>query len=174
LPVLDATMEVVMNRTINGLATAAMALGLAGGLAAVPALARVESVKTGTLTCDISGGLGLIVASQKQVQCIFAPSTPGPREVYFGNINKVGIDVGATAGGQMIWAVYAPTTRRFGALAGHYAGASAEATVGLGAGANVLVGGSDRTVTLQPVSVQGQAGLNLAVAVAGLNLHRAR
>jgi hypothetical protein len=74
----------------------------------------------------------------------------------------------------MIWAVYAPTTRRFGALAGQYGGASAEATVGAGVGANVLVGGSKRTVTLQPLSVQGQTGVNLAVGVAGLELHPAR
>ena len=67
----------------------------------------------------------------------------------------------------MVWSVYAPTTRRFGALAGRYSGASAEATVGAGLGANVLIGGSNRTVTLQPVSVQGQAGLNLALGVAG-------
>jgi hypothetical protein len=69
----------------------------------------------------------------------------------------------------MAWAVFAPTTRRFGARAGHYGGASAEATVGLGVGANVLIGGSNRTVELQPVSVQGQAGLNLAVGVASLD-----
>ena len=67
----------------------------------------------------------------------------------------------------MVWSVYAPTNRRYGALAGHYAGASAEATVGAGVGANALIGGSNRTVTLQPVSVQGQTGLNLAVGVAG-------
>ena len=74
----------------------------------------------------------------------------------------------------MVWAVYAPTTRRFGALAGRYSGASAEATVGAGLGANVLIGGSNRTVTLQPVSVQGQAGLNLALGVAELELRPAR
>ena len=64
--------------------------------------------------------------------------------------------------------------RHFGALAGNYGGASAEATVGAGIGANVLVGGSDRTVALQPVSVQGQAGLNVAAGVAGLDLQPAR
>jgi hypothetical protein len=74
----------------------------------------------------------------------------------------------------MVWAVYAPTTRRFGALAGNYSGATAEATVGAGLGANVLVGGSDRTVALQPLSVQGQAGLNVAAGVAELTLHPAR
>ena len=100
---------------------------------------------------------------------MFTPSQPGPREVYTGAIEKFGLDIGATAGGEMIWAVYAPTTRRFGALAGRYSGASAEATVGAG-----LIGGSNRTVTLQPVSVQNQAGLNLALGVAELELRPAR
>ena len=105
---------------------------------------------------------------------MFTPSEPGPREVYVGGINKFGLDLGATAGGEMVWAVYAPTTRRFGALAGQYSGASAEATVGAGLGANVLVGGSDRTVALQPLSLQGQAGLNVAAGVAELTLRPAR
>ncbi len=74
---------------------------------------------------------------------MFTPSQPGPREVYTGSITKFGLDIGATAGGEMVWAVYAPTTRRFGALAGHYGGAIGEATVGAGLGANVLVGGSE-------------------------------
>jgi len=94
--------------------------------------------------------------------------------VYTGSITKFGLDLGATAGGEMAWSVFAPSNKRFGALAGHYGGATAEATVGAGVGANVLVGGSNRTVTLQPLSVQGQTGLNLAVGVAGLELHPAR
>jgi len=106
--------------------------------------------------------------------CMFTPSQPGPREVYVGSITKFGLDLGATAGGEMVWAVYAPTTRKFGALAGDYGGATAEATVGAGLGANVLVGGSDRTVALQPVSVQAQAGLNVAAGVAELRLRPAR
>ena len=126
------------------------------------------------MTCDISSGIGLIITSKKALTCAFTPSNPGPREVYVGSITKFGLDLGATAGGEMVWAVYAPTNRRFGALAGHYGGATAEATVGAGVGANVLVGGSHRTVTLQPLSVQGQAGLNLAVGVAGLDLRPAR
>src|SRR5262249_8921111 len=112
--------------------------------------------------------------SKKDVTCMFTPSDRGPREVYVGVISKFGLDIGATAGGEMVWAVYAPTNRRFGALAGHYGGATAEATVGAGLGANVLVGGSNRTVALQPVSIQGQAGLNVAAGVADLNLRPAR
>ncbi|HEY5217941.1 MAG TPA: DUF992 domain-containing protein [Pseudolabrys sp.] len=133
-----------------------------------------DRTKAGTLTCDISAGIGLIIASKKDVTCMFTPSQAGPREVYTGSISKFGLDVGATSGGEMIWAVFAPSDRKFGALAGNYGGASAEATVGAGVGANVLIGGSNRTVTLQPVSVTGQTGLNLAVGVAGLELHPAR
>jgi hypothetical protein len=139
-----------------------------------PTLAQGERVKAGTLACDISGGIGMIVTSHKDVTCMFTPSQPGPREVYVGGINKFGLDLGATAGGEMVWAVYAPTSRRFGALAGNYGGAGAEATVGGGLGANVLVGGSNRTIALQPLSVQGQAGLNVAAGVIELTLRPAR
>jgi hypothetical protein len=162
-----------MFRIVNRFAAVALTTLLVGGIALVPASAQ-ERVKAGTLTCDISAGLGLIIASQKQVSCIFTPSVSEPREVYFGTINKFGLDIGATVGGEMAWAVYAPTNRPFGALAGHYGGASAEVTVGLGLGANVLLGGSDRTIALQPLSIQGQAGLNLAAGVTGLELHPAQ
>lgn len=139
-----------------------------------PASAQANRTKVGTLSCDISGGIGLIITSKKDLTCMFTPSQPGPREVYVGSITKFGLDLGATAGGEMVWAVYAPTIRKFGALAGNYGGATAEATVGAGLGANVLVGGSDRTVALQPVLVQGQAGLNVAAGVAELRLRPAR
>lgn len=161
-----------MNRPVGALAALAVIAATA-----VPALAQAQApdrTKAGTLTCDISAGIGLIVTSKKELTCMFTPSVPGPKEVYVGSISKFGLDVGATAGGEMVWAVYAPSTRKFGALAGNYAGASGEATVGAGLGANVLVGGSNRTVTLQPVSLQGQAGLNLAVGVASLELRPAR
>lgn len=161
-----------MHRPLSALAALAV---VAAVTLPAPAMAQAPNrTKVGTLTCDISGGIGMIIASKKDVTCMFTPSQPGPREVYVGAISKFGLDVGATAGGEMIWAVYAPSNRVFGALAGNYGGASAEATVGAGLGANVLVGGSNRTVALQPVSVQGQAGLNLAVGVAGLELRPAR
>jgi hypothetical protein len=150
---------------------------LAVVIAALPVAASGQGpsrTKAGTLTCDISAGIGLIVASKKNVACLFTPIAPGPREVYMGAISKYGLDIGSTSGGEMVWSVFAPSNKKFGALAGRYGGASAEATVGAGVGANVLVGGSDRTVTLQPVSVQGQTGLNLAIGVAGLELHPAR
>lgn len=155
--------------------SAVVAFAVAAAIALpISASAQANRTKVGTLSCDISGGIGLIITSKKDLTCMFTPSQPGPREVYVGSITKFGLDLGATAGGEMVWAVYAPTTRKFGALAGNYGGATAEATVGAGLGANVLVGGSDRTVALQPVSVQGQAGLNVAAGVAELRLRPAR
>jgi hypothetical protein len=161
-----------MHRSVSALA--ALTLAAAVALPAPSMAQGRDRTKVGTLTCDISGGLGLIITSHKDLTCMYTPSQPGSREVYVGSINKFGLDLGATTGGEMVWSVFAPSTRRFGALAGHYGGASAEATVGAGLGANVLVGGSDRTVTLQPVSVQGQAGLNVAAGVAEMNLRPAR
>ena len=160
-----------MHKPLSAVAVLAVAAAVA---LPIPAWAQANRTKVGTLSCDISGGIGLVITSKKDLTCMFTPSQPGPREVYVGSITKFGLDLGATAGGEMVWAVYAPSTRKFGALAGNYGGATAEATVGAGLGANVLVGGSDRTVALQPVSVQGQAGLNVAAGVADLRLRPAR
>ena len=139
------------------------------------ASAPAQRVRTGVLNCDVSAGIGLIIGSQRSVNCLFTPDQPGyPQEGYYGTISKLGLDVGVTAGGVMVWGVYADTSRGYGFLAGDYAGASGEATVVAGLGANVLVGGSNRTVALQPVSVGGQVGLNLALGVANLSLRPSR
>jgi hypothetical protein len=144
--------------------------------AAGPSIAQIpsEHVQAGTLTCDISGGIGFIIGSQKALNCSFVPALPGPPEFYSGEITKFGIDLGGTRGGVMTWAVYAPTTRAVGFLAGTYAGATAEATIGAGVGANLLVGGSNRTVELQPLSVQEQTGVNIAAGVAEIELRLVR
>jgi hypothetical protein len=159
-------------------AMGAAAITLAGACLSVglltPDVAQAQRVKTGILNCDVSAGLGLIIGSQKSVNCLFTPDVPGPQEGYVGSITKFGLDVGVTAGGQMAWAVYAPTSGGYGALAGDYAGATGEMTVAAGLGANVLVGGSNQTVALQPLSIGGQVGLNLAVGVADLHLRPAR
>jgi len=157
-----------MWKVIVSLAVAAVALATGG--AAVAQQPPPGTVAAGTLTCDVSAGIGLIIGSRKSVNCTFAPSYPGPVEYYYGTITKVGVDIGATAASVMVWLVYAPTSRPAGALAGQYVGATGEATFGVGLGANVLVGGSNRTVALQPVSVQGQQGLNVAGGVAELSL----
>jgi hypothetical protein len=145
----------------------ALALGLATG-SAEPVAA--QQVKAGVLTCDVSAGMGLILGSQKLLSCRFSPEGPGRREDYDGSITKFGLDLGLTRSGVMVWAVFSNTVAGPGFLAGDYFGASGEATVGAGVGANVLLGGSNRTVALQPISLSGQTGLNLAIGVAALQL----
>jgi hypothetical protein len=137
--------------------------------AASPALAQ-DHIKVGTLRCDVSGGLGLIVTSTKEMECVFT-SANGFQEHYWGKIQKFGLNIGLTSGGVLAWDVFEPTAGpRRGALVGDYIGVSASAAVGVGAGANALVGGSDRSVTLQPLSVQVQGGLDLSAGVASLTL----
>jgi hypothetical protein len=141
--------------------------------ASVTADAQPSRVQVGTLACSISAGIGLIVASQRNVNCNFQPDG-GPPEAYTGTMTRIGVDVGFTTGGAMVWGVFADTNRFAGMLSGTYAGATAEATVAAGLGANVLVGGSNRSVALQPLSVQGQVGLNVAAGVGALELHLAQ
>ncbi len=125
----------------------------------------------GILNCEVSGGLGFIIGSSKELSCRF--NRPGRDENYFGSINKFGLDIGATTKGVMSWAVLARTTDiPPGALTGQFVGVSGEVTLGAGIGANALIGGSKRSVVLQPLSVQAQLGLNLALGVSELNLRR--
>ena len=150
------------------------------GLAAIASLAIATSasadpsgVKAGVLSCDVSGGWGFVFGSSKDMNCTFAPNGGDP-ERYTGTINKYGVDIGFTKGGVMVWAVFAPGKLGHGALAGNYGGATAGAAVGVGANANALVGGSDKSVSLQPLSIEGQTGLNLAAGVAGVTLTAAQ
>ncbi len=140
---------------------------------ALTAEAPAQRVKAGVLNCDVSAGVGFLIGSQKEVSCIFTPDQHGPQEAYAGAITKFGLDIGATTRGVMVWGVFTETISGPGFLAGDYVGASGEATIAAGLGANVLIGGSNRTVALQPISVTGQVGLNLAVGVANLQLRPA-
>jgi len=133
-----------------------------------------QGVKVGALRCEVSGGLGLIITSSKEMQCVFT-SARGHRDHYYGTVRKFGLDIGATDKGVLAWDVFAPSAGpKPGALAGDYAGVGASATVGAGVGANALVGGSGRSFTLQPLSVQAQTGLALAAGVAELTLRSGR
>ena len=143
------------------------------GLAAMPVAdsqAGGAGIKVGTLVCDVAGGIGLILGSSKSTRCTYSRASDGRQEFYSGSINKFGLDIGVTNQQTMAWAVFAPGVVGAGALAGTYVGATAEATAGVGAGANVLVGGFNNTITLQPVSVSAQTGLNVAAGVANLSL----
>jgi hypothetical protein len=113
----------------------------------------------------------LIVGSRQNLRCIFRSIATGRRYTYSGTITRVGLDLGVTAGGRLFWAVFAPTRHvGHGTLRGTYVGASGDASLGLGVGANVLIGGSNRTISLQPLSIEGQVGVNLALGVARLVL----
>ncbi|MGH7064533.1 MAG: DUF992 domain-containing protein [Stellaceae bacterium] len=151
------------------------AIGLAIGIAAQGTPARAQAgVKAGTLTCNVAGGWGFIFGSSKSLRCSFAPPAGRPSH-YFGSISKFGVDIGYTKGGVLVWGVVAPTANLApGALAGNYAGATASATAGVGVGANVLIGGSNRTITLQPLSVEGNTGLNVAAGIGAITLRAAR
>ncbi|MFN3548101.1 MAG: DUF992 domain-containing protein [Mesorhizobium sp.] len=150
----------------------------AATLLALPLSAHAQDgVELGVLDCMVEGGAGFIVGSSKDVSCTYDPADDALLpEQYFGNISKFGLDVGVTGASVMRWLVLAPTANLYepGALAGDYAGASAQVTAGVGVGANLLVGGSDRSFTLQPLSVQAQTGLNLAVGVSRFELRSAQ
>ena len=146
-----------------------------GGLAALaiasslgPAAAQA-GVQVGVLECRGSGSISFVIGSVHEFTCLF--SGPGPLQPYQGIVRKIGLDLGVTEGSVLGWAVFAPT-RDIGPgdLTGNYGGVTAGAAVGIGANANVLVGGSNSSISLQPLSLQGQTGLNLAVGVAALEL----
>ena len=155
-----------MSRTMRLTATVFTAIV---GVAALAAPASAQSaVKVGTLTCNVASGFGFIFGSSKALNCTYA-GVGGRYEHYMGNITKFGADIGYTSGGVLVWTVVAPVAvMQPGALAGAYAGATASATVGVGVGANALVGGSNNTVALQPVSIEGNTGLNVAAGIASI------
>lgn len=169
-----------MNSRVRGVViTFALAVALAAAApsarAQAPAPAPAPSgggatVRAGYLTCHVAAGWGFIFGSSRKVNCAYALQ-PGYTEYYTGSITKFGADIGYLQSGVILWAVLAPTTNLGqGALSGHYGGATASAAVGVGAGANVLVGGFNSSIALQPVSIEGQNGLNVAAGVAALTL----
>lgn len=137
---------------------------------AAPALSD-PTIEVGTLSCKGGEGVGLIVGSKKNYSCTFKHAAGGQTETYEASVTKIGLDIGFTTQSTIIWTVLSSSQNyEPRALAGNYAGANADASVGVGAGAKLLVGGSNNTIGLQPLSVQGQTGLNLAVGVAELQL----
>ena len=133
------------------------------------------TTSAGTLTCQMAPSIGLIFGSRQRMACRFAPNGPYPPEAYVGIMNTIGLDIGITAGGVMAWGVIAPNAGPMrGKLAGKYVGASGSVGLGVGVGANVLFGGSNRSISLQPLSVEGSVGINLSLGVSGLTLASAQ
>lgn len=151
---------------------AIVALGMLGLTTEASAQARA---KVGSLTCNLAPTVGFIIGSSQRLSCTYTPDGPFPPETYVGNLSTVGLDIGFKGGGRMLWAVFAPTSGYpRGALAGTYVGASADVAVGLGLGANALIGGSRRSIALQPLSVEANTGVNLAAGVSRLRLRWAQ
>lgn len=146
------------------------------GLLVLPAAAQAEGgVKAGVLKCNVGSGWGFVFGSSKDLKCIYNRGGGQPVERYAGEVRKYGIDVGYTEEGVLIWTVVAPTLDvGMGALAGDYVGATAEITAGMGLGANALIGGSGKQIALQPLSISGQEGLNVAAGIGAIHLNAAK
>ncbi|MFO1080558.1 MAG: DUF992 domain-containing protein [Reyranellaceae bacterium] len=155
----------MIRRALSAVAATATLL-----LVAAPAANAQSGANVGSLTCNVAGGVGFIFGSSKDLSCLFT-RTDGKAERYTGSIKKFGVDIGFTKEAQMVWLVFAPGNIAPGALAGSYGGATASGTVGVGVGANVLLGGSNKQVTLQPVSVEGNVGLNIAAGIGAVDLN---
>jgi hypothetical protein len=142
-------------------------------LAPAAAQAGPSGVRVGTLTCSVAPGWGHVVTSERRMNCMYRPYHRGG-ERYVGTFSRYGVDIGHTRGGTLLWAVVAPTSNiGRSALEGDYGGVTAGATVGIGGDANLLIGGFDRSITLQPLSVQGNSGLALQAGVGVMHLRAA-
>ena len=160
-----------MRRTVFAMMGAA---ALVGGAALYGEThAQTSGANVGTLTCNVAGGVGFVFGSSKQLSCLFNRNN-GTAERYTGEIKKFGVDIGFTKEAQMVWLVFSAGSLAPGALAGSYGGATASGTVGVGVGANVLIGGSNRQITLQPISVEGSKGLNVAAGIGEVELRSVR
>jgi hypothetical protein len=134
----------------------------------------MQRVQVGVLECRGGASIGFIVGSVTNLGCVLRVEGM-PEDRYIAVIRKVGLDIGITEETALAWSVFAPVARlRQGDLAGRYAGADASASVGLGVGGNVLVGGSNNSIALQPLSVQGEAGLSVAAGLESLELRPGR
>ncbi len=158
-----------MIKTMLASLAVAVAVGLTGAASAQ------ERVRIGVLECLVAGGAGFIFGSSKELGCTYRPAGGGAPERYTGTINRFGIDIGATSASEIVWGVLAPTSQLApGALEGTYVGVGAEATAGVGVGANAMVGGFDRSIMLNPLSAQAQTGVDIAAGIAGMTLRAVR
>lgn len=147
-------------------------LGVVAFLSALtPGVASAQSLKVGVLQCHLSGGVGMILMMNQALDCVFKGQSGGPPSHYIGRLTNVGANIGISGPGRMVWGVMAATNNLApGALAGDFVGAQGSVAVGAGAGGAVLVGGSNRSISLQPISVSVGTGLNVSAGVGSLNL----
>jgi hypothetical protein len=134
--------------------------------------ADAAGVEFGYLECVLTQDSGNVVVSKQTYSCTFNPADDAKsNEAYIATTDKIGLDLSKTDEEKLRWLVLAAGDPELpGALAGDYGGVSADASVGVGVGAMVLVGGLEDTFTLQPVSVSTQEGIGLSLAVESLDL----
>jgi hypothetical protein len=156
-------------RRVARFATAAAIAAVAGLALAGRGHAQSSTLQAGTLACNVGGGWGYIIGSSRPIACTY--SGPAGIQHYRGTISQLGVDLGYLEGAHLVWHVLAPTAYPGpGSLAGQYTGVTGSAAVGYGGGANVLVGGSARSFTLQPLSFQTQSGVNVAAGLETMSL----
>jgi hypothetical protein len=134
-------------------------------------VSAANSVNLGMLVCDMSKGIGFVLVEKQKMTCEFRPIS-GPTEQYTGKITDFGIELGEIKEGHLIWGVFAAALLDMqpGALAGNYLGVDADAALGLGVGANAIVGGTGKGFILQPLSVEGEIGVNIAAGIRTVSL----
>jgi hypothetical protein len=163
-----------MTEGLQASARAALLICTLFGLSAASTGAQAQTpapwTQVGMLSCKLNPSIGFIIFGHQSMECRFTQDR-FPPQAYEGALNTVGIDLGVSAGGVLGWAVFAPTAGPPpGALAGEYVGATGEIGLGLGAGVNVLFGGSGRSFALQPVSLEGSVAINVTLGLSGLQL----
>lgn len=151
-----------------------LSIALASLVASFASADAMPQVRAGILQCEGGQNIGFVVGSVTSLECVF--QSEGRRaEPYIATVRRFGLDLGVTDQTQFTWAVNAPSSRlRRGDLAGNYSGVGANASVGIGGGGNFLVGGPENAYALQPVSLQGQTGLNVAAGIADIELQPVR
>ncbi|WP_439529366.1 DUF992 domain-containing protein [Pannonibacter sp.] len=154
-----------------------LAAALAVASIATPALAQNQApgLQIGVLTCAVTGESNFIIGSSHALSCSYKPAIEAPVETYTGKITDYGLDIGSTANANLVWGVLAPSAdMKPGALAGTYAGVTAGVTLGAGLEANALIGGLDRSIALNPLSLESNTGANITLGVAKLTLKAAQ
>ncbi|MDR3484136.1 MAG: DUF992 domain-containing protein [Bradyrhizobium sp.] len=147
-----------------------LAIATAALVASFASANALPAVRAGVLQCQGGQNVGFVVGSVSNLECVFQSEGRRP-EPYIATVHRFGVDLGFTDQTEFSWAVDAPTDRLGrGELAGNYSGVGANASVGVGFGGNFLVGGAENAYALQPISLQGQTGLNVAAGVAGIEL----
>lgn len=147
-----------------------MILAAITSLSVTPAFAAPAHFNAGILTCDLSGDVAAVLGSKQDMTCTFKPSAPGAEVKYTGSIGQFGLDLGEITKARLVWAVDAVSSQSTYDLAGVYRGVEANAAMGVGLGATILTGGSHGPLSLQPISIEGEEGLNVAVGIAQLEL----